>query len=138
MISVSIISNNKTRTKAFHKAALLLMSSLLVSPAFAADSGQHISKAGKHSALAVSHGTASTAKVASAVVAVPLIATGSVIVVAGTMSAEAGSKLMESRSHNDEIIISDITITADPSPQEAMNKRTVITTKTTIKTQEQK
>ncbi len=147
MISVATNSNNKTRTKTCQHVALLLMGSLLVAPAFAANSGQHLSKAGKHSVLAVSHGAASTAKVASAVVAVPLIASGSVMVVAGTISAEAGSTMIGMLDHNDEIIISDITVTADPSPQEAMNKntaqttpvktsKTVITTKTTVKTQE--
>ena len=69
------------------------------------------------------------------------------MVVAGTISAEAGSTMIGMLDHNDEIIISDITVTADPSPQEAMNKntaqtppvktsKTVITTKTTVKTQE--
>jgi hypothetical protein len=152
--TITSISSNKTQTKTWQKAALLLIGSLLVTPAFAADSGQHLSKAGKHSALAVSAGIATTVKVASAVVAVPLIATGSVMVVAGTMSTEAGASVMDKIDHHDEIIISDITVTADPSPREAMKhnrmatkevqtskvqtSRTVITTKTTVKAQEQK
>jgi hypothetical protein len=54
---------------------------------------------------------------------------------------------MDKIAHHDEIIISDITITADPCPREAMNNSavvsnkvqssTVITTKTSVKTQEQ-
>ncbi|TPH15778.1 hypothetical protein EPA86_08665 [Litorilituus lipolyticus] len=144
--------------------AILLTCSLSTN-AIAADSAQHTSKAGKHSALATSHGVASTAKVAAAVVAVPVAVSGGAMLGTGVVSAGAGSEKVGSQvalsgavtmsaaaqavhsikyEHKDELIISDITITADPAPQTVMQQnktettKTTVTTKTTIKTTEQK
>jgi len=110
--------------KPFKKVILLslaLSSTLTANSAFASDSVSHASKASKHSVLAVSHGLASTAKVASAAVAVPLLVVGSV----GVVSGAAGSTLMTSAiNHNEPLTITEITITADPSPKAQMKSKT--------------
>jgi len=110
--------------KLFKKVILLslaLSSTLTANPALASDSANHASKAGKHSVLAVGHGLASTAKVASAAVAVPLLVVGSV----GVVSGAAGSALMTSAiGHNEPLTITEITITADPSPKAQMKAKT--------------
>ncbi len=120
---MSHTTTNNTQTKkqktAF-KASLVLITSLLATSTFAADSAHHTSQAGKHSALAVSHGAASTAKVASAVVAVPLIAAGSVMQGAGALSGSAGNALMANATKKGELRVTEITITADAAPQDVM------------------
>jgi hypothetical protein len=134
MITMSYTTTNKQmtyKTSTTIKASLVLITSLLVSPAFAADSTHHASKAGKHSALAVSHGAASTAKVASAVVAVPLIVAGSVMQGAGTLSTSAGDALITDATKKGQPKVTDITITADASPQDVMNTKLKNTVKTT-------
>ena len=145
------------------KAGLVLITSLLTTSTFAADSAHHTSQAGKHSALAVSQGAKSTAKVASAVVAVPVAIAGGAMLGTGIASAAVGSekvgstvaltgalgisaaaKAIDSVGKDDKLVISDVTITADPAPQKVMQKKTIkttrttMTTQTTIKTQEQK
>lgn len=92
------------------------LTAAFISPVFAADSTQHASKASKHSALAVKHGAISSAKVASGVVAVPLIVVGS----AGVASAAAGSALMANAVDQGPLTITEITITTDPSPKAVM------------------
>ncbi len=90
---------------------------------------EHSGKASKHSALAVSHGTVGSAQVASAAVAVPLVVVGSVALSAGAASVEAGEKLSVVSSSNAskvthtqpvELEVTEITITVDRSPAEAM------------------
>lgn len=136
------------------KASLVLITSLLATPTFAADSTHHTSQAGKHSALAVSHGAKSTATVASAVVAVPVVVVGGAMLGTGVVSAAAGSEkigstvavagavgistaanAVNSIGKSDKLLISDVTVTADPAPQQAMQKSTIKTTKTTLTTQ---
>lgn len=124
-------NNNKPKTKPAMKAALILLTSLIVAPTFAADSTHHTSQAGKHSALAVSHGAASTAKVASAVVAVPLIAVGSVMQGAGNLSGSAGNALMSNATDKGELKVTELTITADAAPQAVMKTNVNNTVKTT-------
>lgn len=123
--------HNKPNTKPAMKAALILLTSLIVTPTFATDSVHHTSQAGKHSALAVSHGAASTAKVASAVVAVPLIVAGSVMQGAGKLSGSAGNALMENATNKGELKVTEITITADAAPQDVMKTNINNTVKTT-------
>jgi len=98
---------------------------------FAEPSSEHSGKASKHSALAISHGVAGSAKVASAAVAVPLVVTGSVALSAGAASVELGEELSKvasskasnvNKAQNLELEITEITITAERSPAEAMKK----------------
>lgn len=95
------------------KTSALLILSLTSSAVMADNSAQHTSKAVKHSALAVTHGVASTAKVASAVVAVPLI-------VAGSASLAAGTSIAASSVNHGPLIITEKTITVDPAPKMIM------------------
>lgn len=89
-------------------------------------SSHHASKASKHSALASGHGLASTAQVASGVVAVPLLAIGSV----GVVASAAADELLDAASHKHhthkhrpaKLEITEVTITVDRSPAEAMKK----------------
>lgn len=92
---------------------------------YARDSAQHTSKAGKHSTLAVSHGAASSAKVASAAVAVPVLIVGS----AGVASIAGGSALIDSATKPEPLTITEVTITADPAPNQAMQTNTQTTIK---------
>jgi len=138
------------KQKTAFKASLVLITSLLATSTFAADSAHHTSQAGKHSALAVSHGAKSTAKVASAVVAVPVAIAGGAMLGTGIASAAVGSKkvgstvaltgalgisaaakAIDSVGKDDKLLISDVTITADPAPQKVMQKNTVKTTRVT-------
>ena len=95
---------------------ITIVISLCSTSAIAADSVNHASKASKHSVLAGSHAAVSTAKIASAVVAIPLVVAGST----GVASVNAGKGLMTSAVGGDPLPITDKTITADPSPQLAM------------------
>jgi hypothetical protein len=98
----------------------------------ATDSVQHSGQASKHSVLAVGHGAMSTTKVASAVVAVPLVVAGSLAVSAGTASLKAGKYIANSASnhhHHGPLVITETTITADPAPNKIIvtqKKQTVI------------
>lgn len=91
-------------------------------------STNHSGKASKHSALALSHGAAGSAQVASAAVAVPLVVVGSVALSAGTASVELGEGLSKVASSTPErakvtqLEITEITITVDRSPAEAMKQ----------------
>jgi hypothetical protein len=96
---------------------------------FAEPASTHSGKASKHSALALSHGVAGSAQVASAVVAVPLVVGGSVALSAGAASVELGeglSKVASSKVSNVRkaqpvvLEVTEITITVDRSPAEAM------------------
>ena len=165
MTQIQSTTKQPTSKKFINSIAVMLLAASLTTNAVAADSAQHTSKAGKHSALAVSHGAASTAKVAAAVVAVPVAVSGGAILGTGLVSAAAGSDKVGSQiatsgaatisaaaqtvqnikfEHKDELIISDITITADPAPATVMQQKSVETTKTkvitktTVKTTEQK
>jgi len=124
-------NNFAKKQKTAVKACLVLITSLLATSTFAADSAHHTSQAGKHSALAVSHGAASTAKVTSAVVAVPLIAAGSVMQGTGALSGSAGNALMANAKNKGELKVTEITITADAAPQDVMRSNTNNTVKTT-------
>ena len=97
------------------KTSALLILSLASTAVIADNSAQHTSKAVKHSALAVTHGVASTAKVASAVVAVPLI-------VAGSASLAVGTSIAASTAKGGPLVITEKTITVDPAPKMVMKK----------------
>ncbi|MEH6444538.1 MAG: hypothetical protein V7784_11625 [Oceanospirillaceae bacterium] len=101
--------NNKIMTI----VTLALFSSFAVA---APGSSNHSAQASKHSALAGSHMVVGTAKVAASVVALPLIVVGAV----GAASAAAGSALLESAQGYEPLEVTDIVITQDPSPTQAM------------------
>ena len=116
----------------FTNIALIFSLSISSVSVFAADSTQHSGKASKHSVLAVGHGAVSTTKVASAVVAVPIVAVGSVALVAGTASVHTGASVADSASHHNAkphhhrkeshrpLVITETTITADPAPNQTI------------------
>ena len=81
---------------------------------------ENASAASKHSLLAGKNSLKATGQVASGVVAVPLMVVGSV----GTLSLGAGTALIESAtgSTNEPLEVSEVTITADKSPAEAMKQ----------------
>lgn len=98
--------------KALSTAALISFSSLT----FAADSSDNFSAGSKHSALASSHVVVGSAQVTASAVAIPLIAIGSV----GVVSAAAGSAILDSPRAYQPLEVTEITITQDPSPAQAM------------------
>lgn len=106
--------------KTFNKILLITFTMAMTStslPSFA-DSGasQNASAASKHSALAASHGTVASAKLGSAVIAIPLVVVGAI----GTVSLQAGNSLMENAISTTPLEITDKTITAAPSPAQMM------------------
>jgi hypothetical protein len=92
---------------------LALFSSLTFA---APGSSNHSAQASKHSALASSHMVVGTAKSVASVVALPLIVVGS----AGVASAAAGSKLLESAQGYEPLEVTNIVITQDSTPAQAM------------------
>lgn len=100
-----------------------------------AESGSvyHSGQASKHSALAIAHGVGSSAKVASAVIAIPIIASGTVSVAAGSASILAGNAIANSGAgasdklswdtHAGPIQVTEIIITSDPAPNVVLQKR---------------
>lgn len=109
------------------KVITIALSALLCfnAPAFATGASGNASTASEHSVLAVGHATASGSQVASAVIAVPLIAVGSV----GSVAMAAGQGLMDSATaekaavdQNQSLEISEVTITVQRSPAEQMAK----------------
>ncbi|WP_269520690.1 hypothetical protein [Alteromonas sp. BMJM2] len=118
----------------------LLSSALLTHCALADDSINHSGKASKHSALAASEGLATTASVASAVVAVPVVLTGSVVVAGSALTEsvvdESAGNLHQashqsSVAHNQPLVITETIITADPAPNQVVTTKTKVTTTTT-------
>jgi hypothetical protein len=97
--------------------ALIVMS---INSAHAKGPSENASTASKHSLLAGKHSLKATGQVASGVVAVPLLVVGSV----GALSLGAGSSLMESAAGttSEPLEVSEVVITADKSPAEAMKK----------------
>lgn len=104
-----------------------------------AESGasHHSGQASKHSALALSHTVAGSAKVASAVTAAPIIVAGGVSQAAGSVVLELGKGLSKASHASDSIssqqgdkalTITEITITADQAPNVAINKKPNTTT----------
>ncbi|REL30958.1 hypothetical protein [Thalassotalea euphylliae] len=117
-----------------NSAVCALLATTLLAPiaAYAEPSTNHGSEASKHSALALSHGAAGSAQVASAVVAVPLLVGGSVAVSAGVASVELAEGMSDAATssarsvkhhHPVELEVTEITITVDRSPTEAMKKQ---------------
>ena len=106
----------------------VILVSLLSHSAFAASGpSDNASKASEHSVYAVGHSAASSAQVASAVVAVPLLVVGS----AAAVSVAAGNELLDSASKasrkpkhcNEPLEVSDITITVTRNPADQMKQK---------------
>ena len=104
----------------------LSIGTLVSLPAFAeGGSVHHSGQASKHTVLAVTHGLGSGVKVASAVVAAPIILAGGVSLAAGSVTMAVGDSIAASgksvsvHPHNQgPLVISDIIITADPAPNQ--------------------
>ena len=90
--------------------------------ASAVGASENASEASKHSVLAVGHGIASTAQVASAVAVVPLAVVASV----GEVSGDAANSLAEfasgqpKKAADQTLEISEITVTMQRTPKQAM------------------
>ncbi|WP_339724214.1 hypothetical protein [uncultured Paraglaciecola sp.] len=116
----------------FTTIALVFTLCITTITAQAEGSTHHSGQASKHSVLAVSHGAVSTAKVASAAVAVPLMVAGSVALTAGAASVKTGTSIGDLASrpaHHGPLVITETTITADPAPNKVLvihNKHTLI------------
>ena len=124
----------------------LSIGTLVSLPAFAeGGSVDHSGQASKHSVLAVAHGVGSGVKVASAVVAAPIILAGGVSLAAGSTAMAVGDSIASSGQrvsvhphNNGPLEITNITITADPAPnqlnankpKEAIKTTTITTTET--------
>lgn len=102
-----------------NKAIILISSILFISPTFAnSGASNNISVASKHSALTVSHGALASVKVGSAVAATPLLVVGTI----AEGSKKLGENLMEFATDDQAFEVTDKTITAAPSPAQAMNE----------------
>ena len=101
-----------------------LISAILLSAfsfgVFAEGSTHHSGQASKHSVLAVTEGLAGSAKVGSAVVAVPVLSAGAVSLAAGSMVVEAGESIAESHANHGPLVITERTITVDPAPDQVI------------------
>ncbi|MFT4654372.1 MAG: hypothetical protein ACJA0G_002514 [Kangiellaceae bacterium] len=115
--------------------ALLLTSftasAFLVATPVAAQGGSvhHSGQASKHTVLALGHAASSAAKVATAVVAAPILVAGGLSFAAGSTALVIGDSIVGSNkrvsihTHNDgPLEITNIVITADPAPNEVTTK----------------
>jgi len=111
--------------------AILFSLTAITTGVQAEGSTYHSGQASKHTALAISEGAASTAKVASAAVAVPVVIVGGASLVAGSVLVEAGDSLANSAANSSKhhhthvhkkttLIITEKTITADPAPDKVI------------------
>jgi hypothetical protein len=111
----------------FTTLALVFALSVTSIAAQAEGSIQHSGQASKHSVSAVGQAGVSTAKAASAVVAVPLVVVGSVALSVGVGSVHTVSSIAESTSshhHHGPLVITETTITADPAPNKVRVQNT--------------
>lgn len=100
--------------------ATAFLGALFISqPAMAQGFSEHAGQSVGHSAQAIGHGLVGTAKLASAVVAVPLMAAGAV----GEVSGKAGDSLMDASSTpiGAPLEVSDESVVAGPSPDQAIH-----------------
>ncbi|GHF96184.1 hypothetical protein [Thalassotalea marina] len=105
--------------------SLALVSLIAISPlSNAQNSVEHASAGSKHSLLASGHGLTASGQVASAAVAIPVIAGASVVIASAAIADEVGDALVQSASSKKQakgaFVITEITVTAEPSPAEAM------------------
>jgi hypothetical protein len=112
-------------------------------------SAHHSGQASKHSVLGVGHGASSGAKVASAVVAAPVVVVGGLSLATGSLLVSAGDSVANSsqnvsthkhRHGHGPLVVTDIVITADPAPNQVAKThrhkqtKSETTTTTTTKT----
>lgn len=116
------------------KIVVLTSLSILSLPSFAeAGSVEHSGQASKHSVLAITDGVGSVTKVGSAVVASPVLVVGGLSLAAGSAVNSAGESLANNaqnvsghhHSQNNKLVVTEITITADPAPNIVMNKPSI-------------
>lgn len=105
---------------------LLISTLLVISPFSFADSAtEHASHASKHSVLASGHTLASGTQVASAVVAIPVIASAGVVMTSAAVEQAVSDSLNQSVAHHNKnapLVITEIVVTVEPTPAEAMKK----------------
>ena len=112
---------NKTRTPLI--ASLALLGALATQPAFAQGSVAHSARALDHSGQAIGHLAVGTVKATASVVAVPLAASGAVGQASGR--AAAGLSELANAPIGEPLPIADETLTAGPSPAQALHNREV-------------
>jgi len=74
----------------FIRPTLITLITLVATPSFAGASGQHSAQSVDHSAQAASHGSAAFVTGTATVIAVPIVAFGSVFTVSGAAIEEVG------------------------------------------------
>jgi hypothetical protein len=104
------------KMKTLNKVLLILLTSTSLQSFADSGASQNTSAASKHSVLAASHGTVASAKLGSAVIAIPLIIVGAI----GDVSLKAGNELLENALSTMPLEITEKTITAAPSPAQMM------------------
>ena len=113
--------------------ATLISFAAMTTNVYALGSIDHSVQASKHAALAVTEGVASTAMVASAVIAVPVIVVGAASVAVGNVVVKAGESMANAAVHSSNhlhnhtpthktrtLVITQKTITADPAPDKVI------------------
>jgi len=138
--------NQKGRRKVSVLLALgIMLSGVVASGQALAESGSvyHSGQASKHSALAVAHGLGSSAKVASAVIAIPIIAFGTVSLAAGGASIAMGNAIADSGTgaankrywgaQAGPIQVTELIITSDPAPDVVLQQRNEKVNNDTVK-----
>ena len=116
----------------------LAFASMISMPVLAeGGSVHHSGQASKHSVLAVGHGVVSSATVASAVVATPIIVAGTVSLAAGSVAVGLGdsiansAKSTSSHHHHTPLVVTDMIITADAAPNQFIEQQPSPATKNT-------
>ena len=110
-----------------NKLITALITSIVISQtALAADSVDHSGQASKHSVLASVEGVSTTASVASAVVAAPVILTGlSVVAVADSTQDSVTALHAKHQQNTKPLTITTRVITRDPPPSQVVIEQTV-------------
>jgi hypothetical protein len=131
--------SNKPSNKTLLSSALAALLLVMSSSSFAeGGSVYHSGQASKHSALAISEGAKTSARVVNGVVAVPLIvmggmstATGNGVTALGESIARGPMSMHSSAHPHTPLAVTELVITADPAPN-----KVIITSKTKKVTQE--
>jgi len=109
----------------FNSSAILLVASVLVSTGVSAEgsmqhfgeSAQNVKQSALHTAGSVGNGVVGSAKLVSGVAALPFKAIGSVTAASNSI----GDLLWDNATGQEELEVSDKTVTAGPAPMVAMN-----------------
>lgn len=111
--------------KKFNAKALLLTASLFISAGVSAEgsmqhfgeSAQHLKQSTIHTAGSLANGAVGSAKLVSGITALPFKAVGSVT----AASNAVGDLLWDNATGNEELEVTDQTVTAGPAPMVAVN-----------------